>query len=695
MRDANHGFVSWLRRGRRVHAPASARSDSNLSQAIKYRPDIDGLRAIAVLSVVSFHAFPNVIKSGFVGVDIFFVISGFLITSIILRELFELHFSFASFYVRRIRRIFPALILVLLTCLLVAAILFWPDDFSRLGKHTAAGAGFVANLALWQESNYFDVASESKILLHLWSLGIEEQFYLVWPAVLYVAWRAKLRRSLLFVAIFAASFVYGIKIIATDPVAAFYSPLGRFWELTAGSILALAVVSAPRPVVVFEQAVAATLNLLLFERNNGLDPGKVYRHLLSAIGMAMILVSINVITRRNEFPGWAALLPVLGAYLVLAAGPDAWLNRLVLSNRYLVWFGLISYPLYLWHWPLLAFARFFYDGEAAPPAIRAGLMVAAVGLAWLTYQYVEKPIRFKSRKAWITPALGLAMVGTGLFGVVIVATGGFPLRLSPEKRAYVSYFSGASPLIRNEAVIFSQNQCNFYAWDSAVPTLAPRKAIDPSCYTPHSEKSVMILGDSNAADLYHGLKAVLPPDISLLMIYSSGCQVGPVLEWIIKTHHCTMANYFALERIKADPPDVLLLSSNNSFDIDYIRQFTTRVKEYGVKHVMVLGMRPHWRTFLYRTVVEHFWASTPRYLPGHLDNEAMSLTWKFQSQLRPDESFDFVDETKNFCNEQGCLAYLGDDRRDGLITSDTVHLRPFASEWHAREHLVPLILKYF
>jgi peptidoglycan/LPS O-acetylase OafA/YrhL len=170
-----------------VQAPVSAQADINLSPAIRYRPDIDGLRAIAVLSVVGFHAFPNVIKSGFVGVDIFFVISGFLITSIILRELLEERFSFVSFYDRRIKRIFPALIVVLLTSLLVAAILFWPDDFSRLGKHTAAGAGFVANLALWQESNYFDVASDSKVLLHLWSLGIEEQFYLIWPAVLYLA----------------------------------------------------------------------------------------------------------------------------------------------------------------------------------------------------------------------------------------------------------------------------------------------------------------------------------------------------------------------------------------------------------------------------------------------------------------------------------------------------------------------------
>jgi hypothetical protein len=246
-----------------------------------------------------------------------------------------------------------------------------------------------------------------------------------------------------------------------------------------------------------------------------------------------------------------------------------------------------------------------------------------------------------------------------------------------------------------EGKVFQQNQCNFSQVGLSIPTLVPRKEIDPSCYLRHSDKSVMIIGDSNAADLYYGLKTVLPQEISLLMIFSSGCQVSPVAEWVIHTHACNMANYFALERIKLDPPDVLLLSSNNSYDIDYIRKFTERVKGYGVKHVIVLGMRPHWKFALPRIVLEHFWSATPRYIQGYLDIPAMSLTWKFQSQLRPDEAFEFVDEMKAFCNEQGCLAYLGDDRRAGLLTPDTVHIRPQTSVWHAREHLAPLIMKYF
>jgi peptidoglycan/LPS O-acetylase OafA/YrhL len=673
----------------------TAYDTSSASQlAVAYRPDIDGLRAIAVLSVVGFHTFPDVIRSGFVGVDIFFVISGYLISSIIFRELAEKRFSFAAFYERRIRRIFPSLIIVLLACQVAGAVLLWPDDFSRLGKHTAAGAGFYANLAFWLEANYFDVASDSKILLHLWSLGIEEQFYLVWPAVLWLVARTNLRPFLLLAAIFIGSLVYGLKTVGANPTAAFYSPVGRFWELTAGSILAFFVVKAPRPAVLFEHAIAVALNFVFFVPNSDVKPDVVYRHLLSTLGSAMVISSIFVITRRIDFPGVAALLPVVGAYLIINAGPAAWFNRFVLSNRILVFVGLISYPLYLWHWLMLAFARLFYDGDAAPPELRAVLMVAAAVLAWLTYQYIEKPIRFGRQKMFV-PALVCVMALIGAFGVVSLYGDGLPARIAADKRAYITYFGNTSPIMMADGEEVQQNQCNFYQVGLLIPTLVPRKEIDPSCYLRHSDKSVMIIGDSNAADLYYGLKTVLPSDISLLMIYSSGCQVGPVAEWVIHTHHCNMANYFALERIKIDPPDVLLLSSNNSYDIDYIRKFTERVKSYGVKHVIVLGMRPHWRFALPRIVLEHFWSTTPRYIQGYLDIPAMSLTWKFQSQLRQDEAFDFVDEMKAFCNDLGCLAYLGDDRRAGLLTADTVHLRPQASVWHAREHLAPLIMKYF
>ncbi|CCE01298.1 putative Acyltransferase, group 3; O-antigen acetylase [Bradyrhizobium sp. STM 3809] len=664
---------------------------AKVAHAAGYRSDIDGLRAVAVLAVVLFHAFPRLIPSGFVGVDIFFVISGYLITSIILTDLRGERFSLLNFYERRVRRIFPALIVVLAFCLVTGAVLLLPDDFARLGEHAAAGAGFVANLAFWREANYFDVASDTKALLHLWSLGVEEQFYLVWPALMLLAWRLRLNRFFLISIVLAASLAHGVTMTVTNPAAAFYSPLARLWELAAGAGLAQLASAAPTIVLQLERLLAWALSAVVFQP--GYDADRGYRHILSTAGMALVLASIFVITRRHEFPGWWAMMPVVGACLLILAGPEGWLNRLVLCNPVMEWLGLISYPLYLWHWPLLTFARFRYD--LPPPQVLAAVIAISVALAWLTYRFVERPIRFGKRTPRIlVPGLAAAVAAIGAAGAVIVHEQGFPARLDADRAAYVDYFSPASPRLGAEYTDFiSQNRCNFYIWDAKIPTLAPRSAIDPSCYTRHSDQSVMILGDSNASDLYHGLREVLPPELSLLLIWSSGCQVSEPIERIIATHHCHMANYFALQRIKADPPTLLLLSSNNSFDIGYIRRFAREVKGYGVKHVLVLGQRPHWRPFLYKVVLNNYWPDVPRRIRGHLDDELMVFTKRFQEQLQADEPFEFVDEMKAFCNADGCLTYLGDDPKQGLVTADTVHLRPFASVWLARQQLAPLIME--
>jgi peptidoglycan/LPS O-acetylase OafA/YrhL len=204
----------------------------------KYRPDIDGLRAVAVLSVLGFHAFPDVLKAGFIGVDIFFVISGYLISSIIFENIDRGSFSFGQFYGRRIQRIFPALSLVLASCLIFGWFGLLEDEFKQLGKHVAAGAGFVSNFVLWQESGYFDNAAELKPLLHLWSLAIEEQFYIVWPVLLLMVWRRKLLFWLVFAGLLIGSFAISVYLVRVDRVAAFYFPGSRVWELLAGVLLA-------------------------------------------------------------------------------------------------------------------------------------------------------------------------------------------------------------------------------------------------------------------------------------------------------------------------------------------------------------------------------------------------------------------------------------------------------------------------
>jgi peptidoglycan/LPS O-acetylase OafA/YrhL len=683
-----------------MHSPKTEAIEKLGTPVSHYRPDIDGLRAIAVVSVVIYHAFPGVLRSGFVGVDIFFVISGFLITSIILNGLDGDRFSFATFYARRIRRIFPALLIVLAASMVAGWFFLLPDEYRLFGKHVVAGAGFVSNFELWREAGYFDPAGDTKILLHLWSLGVEEQYYLVWPAVLWAAWRSRLNLFTLFLGAFLCSFAYSVVATKSNTVVAFYSPLARFWELGAGGFLSLVLFRPPPLVALFERKFGAFLHAAVFETNSGEaissnDTNSTYRGFLSILGLALILTSTIIITRRQEFPGWWALLPTAGAYFTLLAGPSAWLNRTVLSNRVMVWLGLISYPLYLWHWPLLAFARDIW-GNTPPREVRIGLVLAAVVLAWLTYVVVERPVRFGKPKRWIVAILCGCMVALAAAGSVIFFTDGIRSRWK-DRDDYAAYFDAylydASKHVEERQQI-AQNQCNFYSWDAKWPTNGPRESIDAGCYTKHSQKSVLILGDSNAADLYYGLNEALPKDVSTLLIFSSGCPVRPLNDAQIQEDHCNMTNHFALERIKQDPPDVVLMSSNSSFDIDYIRTYSEMITKLGVKHIFVLGQRPHWKPYLYKIIIKDYWYSTPRYVPGHQDDELLAFGNRFKAQLRPNEPFEYVDEIEPFCNSEGCLTYLGDNRRDGLITFDDAHLRPFASVYLAEKQLVPLILPH-
>jgi peptidoglycan/LPS O-acetylase OafA/YrhL len=343
-----------------------------------YRPDIDGLRAIAVLAVVLFHAFPGTVSGGFVGVDVFFVISGFLITGIIAAEMDTGGFSFAHFYARRIRRLFPALIIVLAACLIFGWYALLTDEYRMLGKHAFMASIFASNFAFWNEAGYFDTAV--KPLLHLWTLGVEEQFYLVWPFILFLSFR-KYALPLLCV-LFIGSFLLNAGTIHSYPVSAFFLPTTRFWEFLTGAFLALNKRQYP------------------------------FADLRSLIGFVLIAAAVFLIDKNKLFPGWWALLPNLGAGLIISAESSAWLNRNILSRPALVFIGLISYPIYLWHWPLLAFATI--EGWASAYT-RIVLILVSVILAAATYFLIEKPVR-RGRIKHATALLAVLATAVGLAG---------------------------------------------------------------------------------------------------------------------------------------------------------------------------------------------------------------------------------------------------------------------------------------
>ena len=375
---------------------------------MKYRPDIDGLRAIAVTSVILGHAGVPYLTGGYVGVDVFFVISGYLITSILLRELDEKRFSIAGFYERRIRRIFPALMTVLVFVLGLSLALASSQEQAQISKSTLAALGFVSNLFFWQQSGYFDVAATTKPLLHTWSLAVEEQFYLLFPLFLWLLRDQSRRRIALASVVVAASSlalsVYGARVF---PSFAFYGAPTRAWELMLGSVLALGLVPP------FRKRASARVALL--------------------VGAACIVAAVLTLDEQSAFPGYLASLPCVGAALMIHGGrvledgdfapTGGWLFR---ANTFGPWVhvGLLSYSLYLWHWPLLVFWRIIRDQEPPLPEKLAALGLALV-LADLSWRFVEAPFRQhgeSARRARVFAAgFGAAVVVAGLCIPAILA----------------------------------------------------------------------------------------------------------------------------------------------------------------------------------------------------------------------------------------------------------------------------------
>ena len=453
----------------------------------KYRPDIDGLRALAILSVVGFHAFGVI--GGFAGVDIFFVISGYLISTIIFEGIESKNFSFADFYARRIRRIFPALALVLIAVLVGGYFLFVDDEYMEIGKHTAAGAGFVSNLVLWSESGYFKTESELKPLLHLWSLGIEEQFYIFWPLIIWACWSSRLRLLIVTTLLLVVSFICNAYQINIDSVGTFYSPLTRFWELLVGSILA-----------VFN-----------FQDVNHKTIFAKHENLLSVLGGLLIILSLFVLDKTKPFPGWWAVLPTVGAAMLIFCSQKALFNRL-LASRILVWFGLISFPLYLWHWPLLGFLRVL-GGDRPSTFQRIIAVLIAIGLAWLTYQFIELPIRkkFASRKVAIYLLILISMIG--LFGFTIFKLEGIQSRpasvYSQNNKAvdktlkYFHFNNGVDRVSNDCKKIIGSDQSEIY------------------CQISSENPKILIVGDSHAISFAYSQVLIKNPEVGV--IAGNGC----------------------------------------------------------------------------------------------------------------------------------------------------------------------------
>jgi len=377
---------------------------------MKYRSDIDGLRALAVLPVLFYHGGMTFFSGGYVGVDIFFVISGYLITSVIIEEIKNNTFTIKNFHVRRIKRIFPVLFFILLTVTVLGLFLQMPYDFRNYGKSLSATVMFVSNIYFNKQMGYFTDAAEAKPLLHTWSLSVEEQFYIFYPLILILITRYLDRKYIRYVfGIFLVSLIASIVMIDKSPSDTFYLLHTRAWELFIGSLLALGAMPALR--------------------------NRVLSEVLSIGGLAMILYSIVVYTSETQFPGAAAILPCVGAFLLIYTGGQSTAVSKVLSMRPFVYVGLISYSLYLWHWPLLSFFNSYRpiilisDGTA--DTVRYALLALSFLLSVLTYRYIETPfrkIRPKNLKVFFSKTFAVMAV-ICLLGGVVYWTDGIPWRM--------------------------------------------------------------------------------------------------------------------------------------------------------------------------------------------------------------------------------------------------------------------------
>ena len=429
-----------------------------------YRADIDGLRAIAVTSVVLFHAGLTSLSGGFVGVDIFFVISGYLIGAHIYRDISVGRFSLGRFYQRRAKRILPALFFVLLVCYAMSWFLLAPAELESFGRYAVASVIAVSNLLAWHTANYFAPGTDQNPLLMTWSLGVEEHFYIVFPLLMLVAAKAsKLTGERLRVLLFGMmagagvlSFGASLVLTRTHPSAAFYLLPTRAWELAVGVLMAI-----------YEAGDSGSAE--------GAYGGSRWSELRSGVGLSAVLFAILAYGDSTPFPGVAAIAPVIGAALILSA-PHARVNRWLLSSRPFRWVGLVSYSWYLWHWPLLSFARICAD-KPITKAVALGLVTAALGLAWVSYRFVEQPFRHSKMAA--NPLLRRYAAACLLFslpGVLLVATHGAPRRFPLLARQEEEISSATHPCVGD------------------VAELAPQECLP----APDGRPAVALVGDSHA-----------------------------------------------------------------------------------------------------------------------------------------------------------------------------------------------------
>jgi len=613
-----------------------------------YRPEIDGMRALAVVPVVLFHAGFGAFSGGFIGVDVFFVISGYLITSIILQEMHAGRFTIAGFYERRARRILPALFLVMLACLPFAWLWMTPHDLKGFAQSVVAATLFVPNVYFFRKSGYFDIDAADAPLLHTWSLGVEEQFYILFPLFVLLCWRRGTQTlTLLLMVVAAASLCLSQWASYTHPLGNFFLAPTRAWELSLGALMAI-----------------ASLDKLPGQRL-----GVTARTILSSVGICLVVVPIFVYDATTRYPGFHALAPTLGTALLIAYAHGAGPVTRWLASKWVVGMGLISYTVYLWHQPLFALAR-LHTASRPTPLLLGALALLSVLLGYLTWRFVENAARnrrrFSRRKVFVAALLAsLFFIGVGLAGDFAE---GFPGRLTPGQQAIMAFaedpenhvagFPGKDCFLKPEQYGNAFGDCTE---GPAVPT-----------------ESVLLWGDSHAAHLYSAVHVHLAGDSQLTTLTAGACP--PLLDY--GRPSCRAVNETILARIARQRPDrVILAAVWGNYDWQLLGRTLEALKQLGIRRIEVVGPMPQWLPSLPIVLIRNgaTMAETPLRAIRGTDPRVARIDGEMKVFVEQ-RGARYLSPYSILCNADGCLTRIG-ERPESMLQWDASHLTLAGSDY--------------
>lgn len=644
----------------------------HLPSPVNFREDINGLRAWAVMAVLFFHFSWIGLPGGFAGVDMFFVISGYLMTAIVVGGHTKGNFSLQKFYLARIRRILPALLVMMASVLIVGW--FWLPalDYQALGEQSAYALGFISNMHFWWTTGYFDSVAHDKWLLHTWSLAVEAQFYLLYPLFIALVWRFAPNLRAVFwavLALFIGSLLLNLVVVYPKPTMAFFWLPTRAWELAAGGLVYL---------LVHLDWVKQTIKQRGFW-----------------LGWGLILASLVFLDEQLAWPGFWAILPVLGTSLIILAARE---SCLLTDNRVAQWLGDRSYSLYLWHWPLVV-ALYYAGLQNEWLWVVAGLAVSLV-LAHLSYHWIEVPTRQYLSQTTLKKEV---FVIAGVAGSLLVTTlwvqqAGVMSRAVNQtpQSAYMNQYLTENYKPKTESLYLLK--CDFY---DSINVHLREGGIAKNCVA-SQPKGVMLWGDSHAQALSYGLRqqlALIAPKAAFSQIATSACRPNLNPDTItvgeFKTA-CDLSNSAALKAVEQAQPSLLILAQQAEHERSQLLSVAQAALEKGVERVVIMGPLPQWGIDLPRLIARTHWDSGPGKIQDRLFNQALWQTdqmMKEQVKVLDNSNIQYVSILDELCDEKGCMAILDDKRtplafdyghltKEGtLFVGDKVMASPLLSWW--------------